>query len=136
MAISAADIACRRCFFIISRKNLVEKLNSKFFNSVIQTMQNNYATIVNYFENRSTNASAESFNAIGYDFICDADNDCGYIHYWTDVKGDAEYIQMVTLSLYLKLYEDYVYGNGIGAMLEYDETDGDGIIDVVYRDVA
>ena len=41
----------------------VERLNSKFFNSVIQTMQNNYATIANYFENRSTNASAESFNA-------------------------------------------------------------------------
>lgn len=41
----------------------VEKLNCKFFNSVIQTMQNNYATIANYFENRSTNASAESFNA-------------------------------------------------------------------------
>jgi transposase len=41
----------------------VEKLNCKFFNSVIQTMQNNYATIVNYFENRSTNAAAESFNA-------------------------------------------------------------------------
>ncbi len=41
----------------------VEKLNSKFFNSVIQTMQNNYGTIANYFENRSTNASAESFNA-------------------------------------------------------------------------
>lgn len=41
----------------------VEKLNCKFFNSVIATMQNNYATIVNYFENRSTNASAESFNA-------------------------------------------------------------------------
>ena len=41
----------------------VEKLNCKFFNSVTQTMQNNYATIVNYFENRSTNASAESFNA-------------------------------------------------------------------------
>lgn len=41
----------------------VEKLNCKFFNSVIQTMQNNYATITNYFENRSTNASAESFNA-------------------------------------------------------------------------
>jgi transposase len=42
---------------------VVEKLNCKFFNSVTQTMQNNYATIVNYFENRSTNASAESFNA-------------------------------------------------------------------------
>lgn len=41
----------------------VEKLNCKFFNSVIQTMQNNYGTIANYFENRSTNASAESFNA-------------------------------------------------------------------------
>jgi transposase len=26
-------------------------------------MQNNYATIVNYFDNRATNASAESFNA-------------------------------------------------------------------------
>jgi transposase len=41
----------------------VEKLDCKYFNSVIQTMQNNYATIANYFENRSTNASAESFNA-------------------------------------------------------------------------
>lgn len=41
----------------------VERLNCKFFNSVIQTMQHNYATIANYFENRSTNASAESFNA-------------------------------------------------------------------------
>lgn len=41
----------------------VERLNCKFFNSVIATMQNNYATIINYFENRSTNAAAESFNA-------------------------------------------------------------------------
>jgi transposase len=41
----------------------VEKLNLKFFNSVIDTMQNNYGTICNYFDNRSTNASAESFNA-------------------------------------------------------------------------
>lgn len=43
--------------------NDVEKLNCKFFNSVINTMQNNYGTIANYFENRATNASAESFNA-------------------------------------------------------------------------
>ncbi|MDL2323474.1 transposase [Bacteroidales bacterium OttesenSCG-928-A17] len=43
--------------------NKVEKLNLKFFKSVIDTMQNNYATICNYFKNRSTNASAESFNA-------------------------------------------------------------------------
>ena len=41
----------------------VEKLNNKFFRTVIKTMQNNYQTIVNYFENRATNASAESFNA-------------------------------------------------------------------------
>ncbi len=43
--------------------NKVEKLNLKFFKSVIETMKNNYTTIINYFENRSTNASAESFNA-------------------------------------------------------------------------
>jgi transposase len=43
--------------------NKVEKLNLKFFKSVIETMQNNYGTIINYFDNRSTNASAESFNA-------------------------------------------------------------------------
>ena len=41
----------------------VEKLNCKFFNSAIQAMQNNYETIVNYFENRFANAFAESFNA-------------------------------------------------------------------------
>ena len=43
--------------------NKVKSLNLKFFKSVIETMQNNYGTIVNYFDNRSTNASAESFNA-------------------------------------------------------------------------
>ena len=41
----------------------VERLGLKFFRSVVETMQNNYGTICNYFENRSTNASAESFNA-------------------------------------------------------------------------
>jgi Transposase and inactivated derivatives len=41
----------------------VEKLNLKFFKSVSETMQNNYGIICNYFDNRSTNASAESFNA-------------------------------------------------------------------------
>lgn len=43
--------------------NKVESLNMKFFKSVIKTMQNNYLTICNYFENRATNTSAESFNA-------------------------------------------------------------------------
>ena len=43
--------------------DIVERLQSKFFNSVINTMQNNYGIIINYFDNRSTNAAAESFNA-------------------------------------------------------------------------
>lgn len=41
----------------------VERLDCKYFKSVTESMQNNYGTIVNYFDNRSTNASAESFNA-------------------------------------------------------------------------
>ena len=41
----------------------VEKLGLKFFKSVIETMKNHYDTIVNFFVNRSTNASAEAFNS-------------------------------------------------------------------------
>lgn len=41
----------------------VEELNLSNFNTVINTIKNNYSTIINYFNNRSTNASAESFNA-------------------------------------------------------------------------
>ncbi len=41
----------------------VEGPGMKLFRSVIETMQNNYRYIANYFENRSTNVSAESFNA-------------------------------------------------------------------------
>jgi transposase len=35
----------------------------KSFNTISRTIQNHYKTILNYFDNRSTNASAESFNA-------------------------------------------------------------------------
>jgi transposase len=35
----------------------------KSFNTISRTIMNHYATILNYFDNRSTNASAESFNA-------------------------------------------------------------------------
>lgn len=35
----------------------------KSFNTISRTIQNHYQTILNYFDNRSTNASAESFNA-------------------------------------------------------------------------
>ena len=41
----------------------VSKMKLKCFNTVLQKFMNNYQTILNYFDNRSTNASAESFNA-------------------------------------------------------------------------
>lgn len=41
----------------------VVKSGLKVFNTVSRTVQNHYRTILNYFDNRSTNASAESFNA-------------------------------------------------------------------------
>lgn len=43
--------------------NEVEQAGFKSFNTVSRTIQNHYETILNFFENRSTNASAESFNA-------------------------------------------------------------------------
>ena len=43
--------------------NKIEELGLKSFNTIARTIQNNYETILNYFDNRSTNASAESFNA-------------------------------------------------------------------------
>lgn len=43
--------------------NAVEDAQFKSFNSVANTIKNNYNHILNYFNNRSTNASAESFNA-------------------------------------------------------------------------
>jgi transposase len=41
----------------------VEKSGFKSFNTVSRSIQAHYLTILNYFNNRSTNASAESFNA-------------------------------------------------------------------------
>lgn len=41
----------------------VEKSGFKSFNTVARTIQQHYQTILNFFERRSTNASAESFNA-------------------------------------------------------------------------
>ncbi len=42
---------------------MVRKAGFKSFNTVSKTIENHYVTILNYFDNRSTNASAESFNA-------------------------------------------------------------------------
>ena len=41
----------------------VEKAGYKSFNTLSRSIQAHYLTILNYFNNRSTNASAESFNA-------------------------------------------------------------------------
>jgi transposase len=41
----------------------VEKAGFKTFNTVAKSIEYHYLTILNYFDNRSTNASAESFNA-------------------------------------------------------------------------
>jgi len=41
----------------------VEKAGFKSFNTIARSIQNHYIPILNYFDNRSTNASAESFNA-------------------------------------------------------------------------
>jgi len=41
----------------------VSKSGFKIFNTISRTIKNHYKTILNYFDNRSTNASAESFNA-------------------------------------------------------------------------
>lgn len=43
--------------------NQVEIAGLKPFGTLARTIQNHYTTILNYFDNRSTNASAESFNA-------------------------------------------------------------------------
>lgn len=43
--------------------NEVKKSGFENFNTIINTITVNYQSILNYFENRSTNASAESFNA-------------------------------------------------------------------------
>ncbi|WP_243694654.1 transposase [Flavobacterium psychrotolerans] len=47
-------------------KNWYDKENQsgfKSFTTISRTIINHYQTILNYFDNRSTNASAESFNA-------------------------------------------------------------------------
>ncbi|MET3114985.1 transposase, partial [Pedobacter sp. CG_S7] len=41
----------------------VRQTGFKAFNTIARSIQNHYTTILNYFDNRSTNASAESFNA-------------------------------------------------------------------------
>ena len=46
----------------------VEETKFKAFATVAKTIENHYQTILNYFDNRATNAAAESFNAKIKDF--------------------------------------------------------------------
>lgn len=41
----------------------IDKVGIKSFNAIANTIYHHYITILNYFNNKSTNASAESFNA-------------------------------------------------------------------------
>lgn len=63
------DIFNRKTVPAVARLNLarwyndVEDFGYEGFNKVIETFENHNETIINYFEERLTNASAESFNA-------------------------------------------------------------------------
>jgi transposase len=63
------DIFNQDCIPGVARLNLarwyndVEAFGYDGFNKVIETFENHNETIINYFEDRLTNASAESFNA-------------------------------------------------------------------------
>ena len=67
--LNLVDIFNRKTVPGIARLNLakwyndVEKFGYEGFSKVIETFENHNATIINYFEDRLTNASAESFNA-------------------------------------------------------------------------
>lgn len=43
--------------------NQVEKAGFQSFNTIVRTIQIHYEKVLNFFDRRSTNASAESFNA-------------------------------------------------------------------------
>ena len=43
--------------------NAVDEAGFESFKTISETIQTSYERVLNFFENRSTNASAESFNA-------------------------------------------------------------------------
>ena len=63
------DIFNEKTYAGVARLNLarwyneVEAFGNNEFNKVLETFENHNTTIINYFERRLTNASAESFNA-------------------------------------------------------------------------
>lgn len=69
LSLKLVDIFNRHSTPAVARLNLarwynkVEEFGDKQFSKVLETFENNSLTIINYFERRLTNASAESFNA-------------------------------------------------------------------------
>ena len=63
------DIFNKKCDPSVARLDFarwyqqVEALDIREYNRVLETFENHNVTIMNYFEQRLTNASAESFNA-------------------------------------------------------------------------
>lgn len=70
----------------------------------------------------------------GYDFK--HDDKYGYIRYWSDIKGDIEYIYQVSLTRYKELYYDFVYKDGLHAMKEYEDWMYKDLLGAIYREVA
>ena len=71
----------------------------------------------------------------GYDFFCDADNGCGYIYYWSDIEEDDEHMYKVPMRTYLELYNDFVYGNGLSAMQDYEEWEYKDCLEIFSNNV-
>ena len=69
LSLKLVDIFNRHSTPAVARLNLarwynkVEEFGDNQFSKVLETFENNSLTIINYFERRLTNASAESFNA-------------------------------------------------------------------------
>ncbi|WP_354665642.1 transposase [uncultured Muribaculum sp.] len=69
LAMELTDIFNQRVEKDVARLNLarwyekVDRMDGGQFRTVTETFRNHYDTILNYFNNRSTNAGAESFNA-------------------------------------------------------------------------
>ena len=63
------DIFNKKCAPSVARLDFarwyqqVEALDNREYNRVLETFENHNVSILNYFEQRLTNASAESFNA-------------------------------------------------------------------------
>ena len=97
----------------------------------IQSTGPSYLSPREYFNEHGTWIGSPEY---GYDFACD--DDCGYIRYWSDIKGDVEFIYKVPIARYLELLKDFVYGVGLDVMKEYEECEPKDLLDAIYREVV